>query len=367
MGGVGGDDPVPIVVELGHGEIGFDRAGLVQPLRVRDHAGVTVDVVGRQLVQQPAGVATLHEELRHERHVHHDHVVASRLVLGSPVVEPVLSAPRQPLDHGFDTFRGEPVRTFPAADVLEVTALQLQPLMDRRHLGVARRVHRPARVVALVDHPERLDRARGPVLGVRLVAVQPIDVEAGDVDVGLAGQDPVRQHPAHAATGEDADRVHAGGDEVVPQLRGLADDRQQVGGEALRPAEERADARLHRDRHAAHRPLDVRTHPIPVGLDHAEREVVGDAADVPRRAHRLEQPDHQPTDLFAVVAEVGGVLDHRPVAGQPIDLLGDEVVVLGGLQRDVDAGDLAQLSSPHPGAVDDELGTRSHRGRCARR
>ena len=77
--------------------------------------------------------------------------------------------------------------------------------------------------------PERLDRARAPVLGIRLVAVQAIDVEAGDVDVGPAVDDPVREHAAEAAAGEDADRVEAGGDEVVLELGRLADDRRRSG------------------------------------------------------------------------------------------------------------------------------------------
>ena len=47
---------------------------------------------------------------------------------------------------------------------------------------------------------------------------------------------------------------------------------------------------------------------------------------------------------------------HRPVLRQAVDLLGDQVVVLGRLQRDVDARDLAQLAGPHAGAVDDVLG-----------
>ena len=96
--------------------------------------------------------------------------------------------------------------------------------------------------------------------------------------------------------------LRPGGDEVVLQLGRLADDRLQVGREALRAAEELLDAGLDRDRHARHRLLDVRAHAIPVGLDLAEREVVGDAADVPRRADRLEQADHQAADLLAEVA-----------------------------------------------------------------
>ena len=61
---------------------------------------------------------------------------------------------------------------------------------------------------------------------------------------GRPFDDPVRQHAAQAAAGEDADRVQARGDEVVLQLRRLADDRLQVGREALGPAEELLDADL---------------------------------------------------------------------------------------------------------------------------
>ena len=100
-----------------------------------------------------------------------------------------------------------------------------EPVVERRPLGAARRLHRARRVVALVDHAERLDGARAAVLGVRLVAVQAVDVAAGDVDVGSAVDDPVREHAAEAAAGEDADRVEPGGDEVVLQLGRLADDR----------------------------------------------------------------------------------------------------------------------------------------------
>ena len=53
--------------------------------------------------------------------------------------------------------------------------------------------------------------------------------------------------------------------------------------------EVQADAGLGADRHAAHRPLQVRSHAIPVGRDLAEREVVGDPLDLPRRAHGLEE------------------------------------------------------------------------------
>ena len=67
---------------------------------------------------------------------------------------------------------------------------------------------------------------------------------AGDVDVGPAVDDPVRHHAAEAAAGEDADRVEPRGDEVVLQLGRLADDRREIGREALGAAEELLHAGL---------------------------------------------------------------------------------------------------------------------------
>ena len=93
-------------------------------------------------------------------------------------------------------------------------------------------------------------------------------------------------------------------------------------------------------------------------------------ADLPRRADRLEQAEHQAAALFPVIAVAGRILQHRPAAIHPVDRLGQQVVVLGGLQRDVHPGQLAKLPGPHPGAVDDVLGLdvaarRAHAGHRA--
>ena len=109
-------------------------------------------------------------------------------------------------------------------------------------------------------------------------------------------------------------------------------------------------------RHPGDGALQVRRHPVPVGCDLTEREVRRDAGYLPRRADRLEQPEHQPAALLPVVAVVGGVLQHRPAAVHPLDRLGQQVVVLGGLQRDGHPGQLAEFPRPHAGAVDDVLG-----------
>ena len=349
--GVRRDHPEPVVGQLGHGQIGLQQPGLVQPLGVGDHTRLAVHPVRRQLLQQPAGVATLDQELGHERHVHQGDPLAHRPMLVGPVAEPARPAPGQRAGIRRDPRAGVPVGSLPAADVAEAGSRLDQPVVNRRALHPARGLHRPARVVALVHLPERLHRAGPAVLRVGLVAMQPVDVQAGDVDVGAPGDDPVRQRPAESAAGQDADRVQPGCDEVVPQLGRLADHRRQVGGERLGAAEELPHPQVKGHRHPAHRLLQVGPHPVPVRRDLAEREVGRSALHLPRRALSLEQPDHQTADLFAVVAERGRILQHRQVGRQAGHLVGDQVVVLGGLQRHAHAGQIGQLARPQPGTV----------------
>ena len=137
MRGVGRDDPELLVAELRDGEVGLELSGAVEPLRVRDHAGGAVHVVGRDEVQDAAGVASLDEELRHEGHVHEDDALPRRLVLGLPVREPFLASPRERVDLGLDAVRRIPVGALPAAHVAEVGALAWRA--DRRSRTSSRR------------------------------------------------------------------------------------------------------------------------------------------------------------------------------------------------------------------------------------
>ncbi len=206
-----------------------------------------------------------------------------------------------------------------------------------------------------IDRAEGFGRAGPSILGRRLVGMEPVHVHGGDVRVRLPVHDPVGDDASDPAPGQDADRVETRGDEEVPQLGSLADDRLEIGCEALRTAEELPDPGLGRDRDPPHRGLDVGRHPIEIGRDLTEGEVGRNAVHAPGCGHRLEEADHEAPDLFAVVGVGCRILDHGPLRRQVGDLLGDQVVVLGGLERDGDAGQLAELAGPHPGAVDDEL------------
>jgi hypothetical protein len=162
--------------------------------------------------------------------------------------------------------------------------------------------------------------------------------------------------PADAAAGEDAQGVEARGDEKVAQLGRFAHQRREVGREALGAAEELAHAGASGGGHALEGVLHEGHHAVDVGLDLAEGELLGNAVQRPGRGHGLEDAEHQPAALLAQVGVVGRVLQDGPAALDALHTLQDQVVVLGGLERNVHPGQLSDLAPPHARTVDHVLG-----------
>src|SRR5262249_19636381 len=129
----------------------------------------------------------------------------------------------------------------------------------------------------------------------------------------------------------------------------------QVGCEALRPAEQFLHADFGGDRHTRHGTLQEWSDALPVRWQLAKGEILRDALQAPGRTYRLEQPHHEAAAPLAVVTVGARVLEHRH-AWQILDGLGDQVVVLGRLVDDVDAGERAELPGPHARAVDHHVG-----------
>jgi len=161
---------------------------------------------------------------------------------------------------------------------------------------------------------------------------------------------------AQPTPSKDTDGVETGGNEVVLQLRGLSHHRAQVGGEALGSAKELPDPRFQRYWDPLHRPLHIGSHPLPIRLDLPEGEVLRHPIHHPGGTHRLEEADHQSPNFVSVVGVAGRVLEDRHVWRQVVDLFGDEVVVLGGLERNVHPGQFAELPGPHSCAVHNVFG-----------
>jgi hypothetical protein len=64
-----------------HRQVGLDPTALVGPLGVGDPTGGHIEVVAAQPVEQRQGIPALHEELRHEGHVHEDDAFPAGAVL----------------------------------------------------------------------------------------------------------------------------------------------------------------------------------------------------------------------------------------------------------------------------------------------
>ena len=160
-----------------------------------------------------------------------------------------------------------------------------------------------------VDHAERLDGPLPPVLGIGLIGVESVDVDAGDVGVRTTVEDPTGDQASESAGGEDPDRIETGRDEVVAQLGSLADDRGQVGSEALGSAEELPDSDSWL---TGTRPIAFSTYgPMrsQSGWISPNENESGMVSTFHGARFGFEQPDHQPAHFFAVVAVRGGVLD----------------------------------------------------------
>ena len=184
----------------------------------------------------------------------------------------------------------------------------------------------------------------------------PVDGVTRDVDRRYAVNDPVRHDISDAAARQDPQRVHSGRDVVAVEFRGRPEHRPDVWREGLRPAEEQSDPDLGQRRNALERGAEVGADPIPVRRHGAEREAVRHTVQRPRGADRLEQANEHAVALGAVVAVAVGVLDHRQVVVHARDCVGDQVVVLGRLQRDADAVERAELAGPHACRVHHDLG-----------
>ena len=168
-------------------------------------------------------------------------------------------------------------------------------------------------------------------------------------------------HSASALSGapcrRDPDRVETGADEVAAESRCLAEQELVVGGEALRPVVELADPGLRESRDAAYGLVHQHREVLPVLVEELELERVGDLV---RRHPRLrlgfETAHHEPTDLLLEVGVAVGVAQDRQVRVQAVELVGDDVEVLGGVQRHGHADLVAERLGPLARAVDDDLG-----------
>ncbi len=129
-----------------------------------------------------------------------------------------------------------------------------------------------------------------------------------------------------------------------------------VRREAFRSAEEFADAGFLQDRQAFHRAFQNRHEMVHVAGQLVETEIVGDGRHVHRNGVRLERAEQNFSGIFLVVGTAALIAQHRQVARQAFNRVGQNIIVLAGMQRHRNAGHQADIPRPQPGAVDHEIG-----------
>ena len=192
----------------------------------------------------------------------------------------------------------------------------------------------------------------------RLIGVErgeAADIHRPEVHGRLAGVDPFGQGLAGAAGAGDAHGIHAGADKEVPDLGRLAEDEVGVRREAFGPVHQLAHLggleRRHADEGVRHQDLEL----VPVLVQQGELEAIRDAVHAPGLGLGLEPAHDEAADFLLEVDRAVGIAQHRQIGGDAVDLLGDDVHMLGRIKRHRDAAHAPHLPPPLAGAVDDDV------------
>src|ERR1019366_9850408 len=116
-----GDDQVGVLAETRDGQIRFDAAALVQPLRVDDSAGRNRHVIGGDSIDYALGIAAFQPKLGERRLIEKTDTGAHGVVLPGAGFEPILTAIAVVVA-GFATGWGVPIGAFPAERLAEARA-----------------------------------------------------------------------------------------------------------------------------------------------------------------------------------------------------------------------------------------------------
>ena len=229
------------------------------------------------------------------------------------------------------------------------------------------------REAALVVLPHLLPRIRGgdPVAEAR-------HVHGEDIAAGFALDHPLGEAEPDPATLAEASH-HRDGGPVVPQARDRPDQRVSVRGKGEGTVDDGLDASLRQHREAAVGEFNGIADPVELVVEQLVAEIQGRAVDRPGVAVLLVKTDAQPAPFLPQITLALRVHDVRQFFTALEDLrqlLGDQVLVLHGVQRQIEAGERADFTRPQPGGVDHVLGVdrallRHHvpaaiRARCGR-
>ena len=210
--------------------------------------------------------------------------------------------------------------------------------------------------MVVVEQAERFRHARRQIRLRALEAVHTPYIDVGEIERRFAIHDPLRQRLPRATRRHDADRVEAAQHVEAAQIWRLAHHPAVIGSEALGAVEEFPDADILQCGHAGHRQLKHRLDVFEVLRQFTELEVVRHSVQPPGLGRALEPANQQLAGVLLVVSALLLHTHHRQALGQALYRFGNDVEMLAGLQRNIDAGQFAHVATPQPRAVDDNIG-----------
>ena len=362
------------------GQVALEATADVEQAGVDHAAHRHVHVVGAQALQHRQRVAPLQQQLAKGGLVVDGHGLARGTLLFDHPVQPARATQR--VSRAWHSGRAEVVGALPAILAAEIGVARAvragargsrQQVVQRAGAQRARGLQLLARPAHGVVQAQRLARALSQALAIGVVRAEAADVHVPQVAGGLAIGDPLRDQLARTAGVGDAGRIETGADEVIAQLRCLAQDEIAIGREALRAVEQHLDlGRLQAGcavDGVGHQDLEL----VPVLVQQLELEAAGDRVHRPGFGLGFEAAHEQAAHLLLVVDEAVGVAHHRQHGVHAFDLVGDDVEVLSRVQRHRHPRQRAELPRPLAGTVHQRLavhialrGAHAHGARPAR-
>ena len=358
FGGGRGDDVEALRLEARHRQVAFDPAARAARLRQGHPADLGRQAVRERPVEETLRAGPGDHELGEARLVEHADARAHAAAFLAHGVEPVAATERVLV--ACRSVPGEPERPLPAEALAEDRAACRQPVVDRvdlqrppRRKLLFRVVDRVLALVGLAGAWDEI-RRRGRV------AAEAADVELPHVDARLAVDDPLRGEATRASGEHDPEDAEAGEDVEVAEAGHRPHQAATVGGVGVRAVDDRPDARIREHRQPFGRRRERLLDLVEVRRQQLAVEAVGDALDRPGLRIALERPDQQRLALLPHVVRRVRVTQDRQLALQPHELAQrrrDDVVVLERDERQVGAGEPADLTSPLARRINDDVGT----------
>ena len=232
--------------QAGDRHICFDTAGFIQPLGIHNAARVDRHIICTDQLQDLFGIPADDLDLAECGEVKQAGRLAHSLMFSSGIVKPVLAAPAIVIFCCFAlvslALGQEPVGPLPAIQLTKAGAIFGQLVMQRCAAQTPGRGKLPVRIMVSIQKTKCFGHPGRQIMTVCLERVHPPDIHIPDIHLRAACIHPVGQRHTGTARRLNADRIKAGCDKEIAQLRGFPQQIAIIRGEAFRPVEKSLNA-----------------------------------------------------------------------------------------------------------------------------